>query len=167
MNVVSESIELLERCASIANKFKSLVSFLAIPGFFASVLVAWLCYSSDSTLAWNLLKCTFVFVPELVICFVWLTLAQVVEAPEIAAKLADKEEGVVPNIKNVKTQSPKGVRGFIGALNTLRKTEGLMEVFDVIGGVTLIVNPIFLVTAFVSALVLLLFMLIAAFIVIL
>ena len=71
-------------------------------------------------------------------------------------KLNQDTKTAFTGLKEVKVQEPKGLRGMFSVLNQFRREGSLGDVFDTVGSITLIVNPLFLFLAFISFVVLLL-----------
>jgi len=66
------------------------------------------------------------------------------EAPESVGKLNQDTRIAYAGMKEVKIREPKGLRGMFRVLNTFRREGSLGTVFDTVGGITLLLNPIFL-----------------------
>lgn len=166
MIALTETTEVLQSAASIAERLTRKVSVFAVIGLIASGALAWGFYSPESSLIWNIIKCALVLLPALVICFIWRVLNQFSQAPEIVSKLSQEEGGLAQKIQTARLSKPNGIRGLIGTLRTIRDTEGLSDIVDVIGGIAILANPFFIIISFISMIILFLLILIAPFVLI-
>lgn len=157
-------IALVNRIGEIASKLLAKITWFVVAGLIASVGLAWELYSSDSALWWNIIKCGFVALPALIWAFVWFVLSQLRDAPELVANLAQDEDGVFSNLDEFSIKEPNGLRGVFSTLSAFSKEDGLSVIFDTIGGITLIANPVFAIIAFVAMAILFLLILIAPFV---
>jgi len=163
LNILREFEDLLSSTADIANSLKRKMGLFALVGLVASASLAWLLYSPDSSLTWNFFKCALVLLPAIVICFVWHTLGNVVDAPNQLSDLAD-EEGLLNDLKTLKLQKPKSFRGLVSTIRTIRNDEHLGSVIETVGGIALLVNPFFLLFSFINIAILLVLIIIVPFI---
>lgn len=163
-NLQQEFAEILVSSANVADKMKSKVAIFALIGLLASGFVAWLLYSPDSNLVWNIIKCGVVLLPALVTCFIWQTLANIVEAPDQFSNLIRDDEGIVSNLKSLSVNKPNSFRGLVSTIRSIRNEESLGEIMNAVSGVIILANPLFLFFAFISITILLLLIIIAPFI---
>ncbi|GGZ98258.1 hypothetical protein GCM10008090_03330 [Arenicella chitinivorans] len=155
-------VRIVERIGSVAEGLLRKVSWFVGFGVLASVYLAWLVYSPESAWWWNAIKCVIVCLPALLWSFIWFVLSQLSEAPTQVAGLMDGDNQLVGHLKAMHLGERKGVRGLFSTLNAVRNEEAFSAVFDTIGGVTLLANPLFAFIALVTGLLLLLLVLIAA-----
>ena len=157
---------MVDRIAAIARGTERKISYLVAGGFAASLYLAWELYSVDSALWWNAIKCGLVLLPALIWVFVWFVLRQLGDAPEAVSRMATAEDGLVANVKMLTEERPKGLRGVFRTLRVIQQEEAFSVVFDTIGGITLLANPIFALVAFIAAAILLLLFIIAVLLIV-
>lgn len=157
-------VSLVSRIGEIAEGALAKITWFVVVGVLASGGIAWKLYSPDSALWWNLIKCSFVLLPALIWALVWFVLSQLRAAPELVAELAEDDDGLFSNLDKFSLQEPNGLRGVASTLNEFRKEDGLSVIFDTIGGITLIANPLFAMLALLAMVVLFLLILIAPFV---
>lgn len=167
MPLQQEIIELVQRVADIAGATQRSVSYLVFAGLLASAGLAWELYTPGGLLWWNIVKCGLILLPAIVWLFVWLVLNQLQEAPNLVAELAQQEEGMLNNLHNLSFSQPNGLKGVFTTLREFRKEDGLSIIFDTIGGISLLANPLFALMAFISAALLVLLIIAAPLILIL
>ena len=161
-----EFSEVLESSANIANKVNSKVSILALLGLLASGSIAWLLYSQESSLFWNGIKCGVVLLPAIITCFIWRTLANIINAPDHFSSLINDDNGLVSNVKSLCINKPNSFRGLLSTIRSIRNEESLAEIMDALSGVLILANPLFLILAFISITILLMLIIISPFMVI-
>ena len=159
-------IKLVRAVAGIAGATRNGLSYLLVPGALATAYCVFLSYSADSTIWWNVLKISLLVWPVLLLLFVWSVLGDLRDAPESVGKLNQDTKVAFSGLKEVKIQEPKGLRGMFRVLNQFRREGSLGDVFDTVSSITLIVNPVFLFVAFLSAVILTLLSFVALLIVI-
>ncbi|MBX2848410.1 MAG: hypothetical protein KTR16_08820 [Acidiferrobacterales bacterium] len=93
--------------------------------------------------------CGLVLLPISIIVIVWRTLANLSDAPSHLSTLFNKNRRITSTLKSVR-ENPKNIRGLISTIRIIRNQEGLEESFSSIGGVTLLINPLFLLITFLS-----------------
>ena len=157
-------VSLVSRIGEIAEGALAKITWFVVVGVLASGGIAWKLYSPDSALWWNLIKCSFVLLPALIWALVWFVLSQLRAAPELVAELAEDDDGLFSNLDKFSLQEPNGLRGVASTLKEFRKEDGLSVIFDTIGGITLIANPLFAMLALLAMVVLFLLILIAPFV---
>ena len=162
-----EVVELVQRIADIAGATQKSVSYLVMVGVLASGYLAWELYTPGGMWWWNVIKCSLIMLPALLWIFVWVVLNQLQDAPNLVAELVQQEDDVLNNPHSHGFSQPNGLRSLFGTLREFRKEDGLSIMFDTIGGVTLLANPLFALLAFVAAAILLMLKAIALFILIL
>jgi len=162
MQIKQELVEFLDRLAGIATAVQSKLGWFLLVGLVASAVLAWQVYSPASSIQWNLFKCGLTLLPVLFWYFIWNLLGQLREAPELAVTLVADEPVDVGAMSLNKSASdqPQGVRALFSALREFRQNEGLAVVFDTVGSVTLLANPVFALFAFVMLVLLMLLILI-------
>ena len=161
MSIQSELCEFLEGVAEVAEGVKRKLGWFLLVGLSASIGLAAQVYSPSSELWWNAIKCGLVLLPALIIAFVWNALGQLQEAPELAANLASKEDGLVGTLQSSGLSRKSGVSGLFGTLRAFRKDEGLGVVLDTIGNVTLLANPLVALILFIMIVILIMMIIIA------
>jgi len=134
--------------------------FLAI-GFIATLILLWQAYTPDGALWWNITKCGLISMPVLILGFVWSVLNQLREAPSLVAELTSDDKGLFANFDELSIREPNGLRGVFSTVAAFRREDGLSVVFDTIGGISLIANPVFALLAFIAMGLLLMLILIA------
>ncbi len=154
-------ISLVNRIGEIATGVQSKLTWFLGLGVVATLALAWKFYSVDSALWWNIVKCGFVSLPALIWGFVWLVLNQLSEAPALVAELASADDGVFSNLDELSIREPNGLRGVFSTLAAFQREDGLEVVFETIGGVSLIANPLFAIVAFIAMVILGMLILIA------
>jgi len=154
-------IALVSRIGEIAEGALAKITWFVIAGLVASAGLGWKLYSADSALWWNIVKCTLVILPALIWALVWFVLSQLRDAPKLVASLAEDDDGVFSNLDQFSLKEPSGLRGVASSLNEFRKEDGLSVIFDTVGGITLIANPLFVLVAFLAMIILFLLILIA------
>lgn len=157
--------EILRGTANVAGSLQSKVGFFTLLGFIASVSIAWMFYSSESSFIWNLVKCGTVLMPAMVLTCVWLVLGKVVDAPKQISMLAN-EEGLISNLQKLGIKKPDSFRGLISTVRAIRNEDGLGSITEAIGGIVLLSNPVFLLFAFISLAILIVLIIIAPFVLI-
>ena len=157
--------EILRGTANVAKSLQSKVGFFALLGFIASASIAWMFYSNESSLTWNLVKCGIVLMPAIVVTSVWLVLGKVVDAPKQISRLAN-EQGLINNLQKLGIKKPDSFRGLISTVRAIRSEDGLGSITEAVGGILLLSNPAFLLFAFISLAVLLVLIIIAPFVLI-
>lgn len=143
-------VALLERIAGIASSVKSKLIYALVLGALASAYLAWRLVSPESGLWWNLLKCGLIALPTLVWLFIWSVLGQLQQAPSLVAKLVQDDQGVFSGTNSLSLGSPKGLAGVFGTLRAFRREDGLGVVFDAVGGISLLANPLFAFVALIT-----------------
>jgi len=111
-------------------------------------------YSSESALWWNVTKVLFVAWPSLILGLTWTILGQLHEAPESMNKLNLDTRAAYQGIKEVKLREPKGIRGMLRVLYSFHREGSLGTIFDTVGGITLLLNPLFLFVVCLSSVIL-------------
>lgn len=154
-------LSLLDRIAGIAGSLKTKLVYLLGAGTVATFYLAWQLYSAESALWWNILKCSLVILPTLVWAFIWSVLAQLQDAPSLVAKLVEDDQGVFSNIESLSLREPSGLTGVFSTLRAFRRDDGFSVVFETIGGVGLLANPLFAFIAFATLALLFLLILVA------
>lgn len=157
-------VSLVNRIGEIAEGALAKITWFVVIGVLASGGIAWKLYSADSALWWNLIKCGLVLLPALIWALVWFVLSQLRAAPALVADLAQDDDGLLSNFDKFSLQEPNGLRGVASTLNEFRKEEGLSVIFDTIGGIALIANPLFAVVALLAMVGLFSLILIAPFV---
>ena len=147
-------VRIVERIGDVAQSRLRKVSWFVGFGVVASVYLAWLVYSPDSAWWWNVIKCLIVSLPALLWSFIWFVLSQLSDAPTQVAGLMDGDNQFVGHLKAMHLGEKKGVRGLFSTLNAVRNEEAFSAVFDTIGGVTMLANPLFAFIAFIAGLLL-------------
>jgi len=143
-------MSLITRVGEIATSLQSKLTWFLGIGVVATLMLAWEIYSSDSALWWNVLKCGLVSLPALIWVFVWLVLNQLREAPALVAELTSDDDGVFNNLQELSVRKPSGLRGLFSTLAAFQREDGFEIVFETIGGLSLIANPLFAIVAFIS-----------------
>lgn len=166
INILQELEEVLDSAAGVAGSLQRKVSVFAGIGLLASASIAWLLYSPESSLGWNLVKCGLVFLPALVICFIWQILANFADAPQQLAELTSGDEGLIHDIQSLSLNKPEGFRGLISMVRAIRNEESLSSIIEVVGSIALLANPLFLLIVFISVAILLLLIIITPFVLI-
>lgn len=165
-NILQELEERLNSASSIAISLKSKVGLFAIAGLLASASIAWLFYSPDSSLWWNIIKCGLVLFPALMICFIWKILANFAEAPQQLSELTNAESGLISNVQTLSVNKPEGFRGLVSTVRAIRNDENLSDILEAVGSIALLANPFFLVVAFFCVTILSLLIIVAPFVLI-
>lgn len=137
-------ITVVKRIASIAGATQHALSYFLGVGGVATLYLIWQAYSPESGLWWNGLKCVLLVWPALLLVFVWIVLGDLSDVPESVAKLNQDTRTAYSGMKDVKIREPKGLRGMFRVLNTFRREGSLSVIFDTVGGVSLLLNPLFL-----------------------
>jgi len=167
MSVIEHIVAVFERVGTIAAGLRSRLAYFLGFALLASVYLAIKLYSADSALWWNIIKCGVFMIPALIWGIVWFVLGKLRDAPDVANDLiADKDE-MLQHFSGLDIKQVTTVRGAFSTLKVLREQEGLEEVMETIGGVGLLINPLFvicmvlaffaLIVSILAALVLLLF----------
>lgn len=159
-DILSELDGVMRSAATIAGKVNAKMGVFVLVGLLASASIAWLLYSSDSSIGWNITKCVIVMLPAFVMCLIWQTLAKISGAPKQLAGLT-KDEGLIANFKASGIKKPDSLRGLISTLRIIRNEESLSGVVDAVGGITLLVNPAFLFVTCISIAILLVLIIVA------
>lgn len=141
--------EVLLAIARLAGNLNRKLSIFALVGLIASGYIVCLIYSSEMNLVWNFMICGLVLLPISIIVIVWRTLANLSDAPSHLSTLFNKNRRITSTLKSVR-ENPKNIRGLISTIRIIRNQEGLEESFSSIGGVTLLINPLFLLITFLS-----------------
>lgn len=160
---MSEFFDRLGTSAAIVQK--RLNWFLGL-GLLATFYLAFKLYSSDSAIWWNVVKCSTVSLPALILGVFWYCLGQVSEAPRLVNQLAADKEGIVDDIQSFRLEQNSGLRGVLRTLNQFRQYEGLSVMMETIGGITLLINPVFLLLTLVAVIGLLVLILLLPFLLI-
>lgn len=155
-------VVIAERIGSIADSLVRKITWVVVLGVLSTLYLAWSLYSAESALWWNIIKCSVVALPALLWSFVWLVLSELREAPSKVAGLMKADNELVMSLKSVSVGESSGFRGLFSTLNALRKEEGLSAIFDTIGGITLLANPLFALLALIMLGLLILLILLAA-----
>lgn len=159
-------VTLVKSVARIAGATQKGLTYFLAPGALATAYCIFLSYSGDSAVWWTVLKIVLLIWPALLLLFVWSVLGDLRDAPDFVGKLNQDTKVAFSGLKEVKVKEPKGLRGMFSVLNQFRREGSLGDVFDTVGSITLIVNPVFLFLAFLSAVILLLLSFVALLIVI-
>ena len=149
-------VKLVKGVAKVAGATQTGLGYFLIAGACATLYCLFLSYSSESATWWNIVKGILIVWPVLLLGFLWTVLGDLRDAPESVGKLNKDTKAAFTGLKEVKVQEPKGLRGMFRVLNQFRREGSLGDVFDTVGSITLIVNPLFLFLAFISFVVLLL-----------
>ena len=147
-------VKLVKSVARIAGATQKWLMYFLIPGTFATAYCVFLSYSAESAIWWNILKIVLLAWPVLLLLFVWSVLGDLCDAPESVGKLNQDTKVAYSGLKEVKIKEPKGLRGMFRVLWEFQREGNLWDVFDTVGSITLIVNPLFLFVAFLSAVIL-------------
>lgn len=158
---------LIDRIADIANSVQTKLNWFLGVGMLASATLVWELYSNESALWWNTVKCGLVVLPILVWVVVWLVLSQLREAPRLVAELANDDEGAFANLSDLNLKEPDGLRSVYRTIREFRKEDGFDVVFDALGGIALIANPLFFIVAFLSIVLISMLIIIAPFVLLL
>lgn len=161
MSAIDTVYRVVERVADIAGSVKRKLSYFVIVGLAATVYLAWLVYSPDSSLGWNVFKWGVLAIPALVWAFVWSVLAQLQEAPALVSQLVEDDDGVFSNLESLSLSEPKGLSGVFSTLREFRQEDGLSTVFETLSGIGFLANPLFAIFAFAALAILFTFILIA------
>ena len=145
----------VKRVAVIAGSTQRGLSYFLALGVVASLYLIWLAYSADSANWWNAVKALLLVWPSAILGFTWLTLGQIHEAPASMSKLNQDTKTAYQGIKDVKIREPKGIRGMLKVLYQFHREGSLTTIFETVGGIGLLLNPIFLFLVCLSAVVLL------------
>jgi len=137
-------VSVVKKTALIAGKTQSLLGYILGVGGLASVYLVYCLYSQESAYWFNAFKGFLVMSPVLVLGFFWTILGQLHDAPESLKKLNQDTRTAYSGIKQVKLREPKGLRGMFWVLNAFRREGSLGDVFDTVGSISLLVNPLFL-----------------------
>lgn len=165
LNILQELEEVIQGAANIAGSVNRKIGVFALIGLLASASIAWLFYSPDSSLGWNVVKCGIVMLPAVVIGIIWQTLAKVADAPNQLAELSSAD-GLVSNLKAIGLKKPDSIRGLISTVRSIRNEESLGSVAEALGGIALLANPAFLFVAFMSLAILFVLIIVAPFVLI-
>ncbi len=166
-NFSKELEEIIQSVATVAGSLNRKIGVFAFIGLVASFAIAYLVYSADSSLGWNLVKCGIVMLPAVVICIIWQTLTKLVDAPNQLSVLTKRDGDIVTNFKTTGLKGPKSIRGLISTIRTIRNDENLGNIAQAIGGIALLANPAFLFVTFISIAFLLVLIIVAPFVLIL
>lgn len=143
MSVVDHIVAVFERLGALAAGLRRRLSYLLGLAVIAFAYLAFKVYSPESAVWWNVVKCGVFSLPVLIWGLVWYVLGQLQDAPQTASNLmADKDE-ILQHFSNIDTQEIKGIKGVYGTLKMVSQQDGLEEVMDTIGGVGLLINPLF------------------------
>ena len=115
----------------------------------------------ESELWWNITKCGLILLPSLIWGFLWTVLGQLEEAPELAAKLASRDDGLVSQFAGTTLDQQTGVSGLFNTLKAFKQEKGPWIVLDTIGNVSLLANPVFVALCFIMAAVIFLFIVVS------
>lgn len=138
---------------TIAGGTQKGLSYFLIVGIVSTLYCLYLSYSSEVSHWWNAVKGIIIVAPVVLLGFVWTVLGQLREAPDNLAKLNQGTRNAYSGIKELKNE-PKGLRGLFRVLNQFRREGNLFEVFDTVGSIGLMVNPLFLFLVFLAAVIL-------------
>lgn len=147
-------VKLVNGVARVAGATQKGLGYFLIVGACATLYCVLLSYSAESATWLNILKGVLISWPVLLLGFLWMVLGDLRDAPESVSKLNQDSKTALTGLKEVKIQEPKGLRGMFSVLNQFRREGSLGDVFDTVGSITLIVNPLFLFLAFLSFVVL-------------
>lgn len=164
MSTIDHIVSAFERIGAVATGLRKWLNYFLLPALVASVYLAVKAYSVESAFWFNALKCGLLMLPVLVWAIVWFVLGQLREAPTVANQLVQDKDQLLTYLSNTDVKQVTSLRGAYSTLKVLREQEGLEEVMNTIGGVTLLINPIFAILA-VCALFILFMFLFAAFVV--
>ena len=167
MSSVEQLTRVVNKIGEIATGLQQKLSYFVVIGLTASLVLAWKAFNPESALWWNTVKCGLLFLPSLIWVIVWFVLDQLREAPELVAELSADEDGVIANFGDFSLNEPEGLRGVFSTIKEFRKEDGFDVVFDTISCIGLIANPLFAVLAFFCAVVLVMWILIAPFLLLL
>ena len=148
MSAADTIIRTVNRVAVIAGSIKRKLAYFVFAGMLACGFLAWSVYSSESALWWNVVKCTLLLLPALVWAFIWSVLAQLQEAPVLVSQMVENDNGLFNNLEHLSLREPNGLSGVFSTLREFRQEDGLSVVFDTLGGVSLLSNPLFAIFAF-------------------
>ena len=148
MSAAETLIKVVDRVAEIAAGVKRKLGYFVFVGVVASGFLSWLVYSAEAELWWNGLKAALIFIPAVVWMFIWSVLNQLQDAPVLVSQLVADDEGLFSNFDELSLSEPNGLSGVFSTLRAFRKEDGLEVVFDTLGGVTLLANPLFAIFAF-------------------
>lgn len=151
MDIQLQVRQLLEQVADVADSTQKTVRYLVVTGVLATVFLAWKLYTPGGLLWWNLLKCGLLALPSLIWLFVWGVLSQLKQAPELVTELVSQEDGLFQNLSALSMAKKQGLSSLFSTLRAFKQEEGLEVVFDTIGGVTILANPLFAILALLSA----------------
>lgn len=143
-------VDLLERIADIADGVKRKLIYVLALGTIAAAYLACRLYSPEAVLWWNVLKCGLIALPSLIWLFIWSVLGQLQQAPSLIAKLVQDDQGVFANTQSLSLNQPKSLVGVFSTLRAFRREDGFSVVFDAIGGVGILANPLFALIAVVT-----------------
>lgn len=157
----ADIIDFFEQIASVAERAQRKVFYLLGVGVLATGYLVFELVSVASPLWWNVLKGTLVAIPALIWLFVWSVLDSLTQAPASVAKLADEDNELLTELQSLSVNKPGTVRGVFSALRAFRREDGFGILFDAVGGIGMMVNPLFLLLAFMALPLLLILIVIA------
>ena len=141
---------MFEKIGSVAEGMRRKLGYFLLLGLAASIYIAFLAYSVDSFMWWNLIKCVAIMLPSSVLTCIWVILGQVRQAPEVASNLLDDRSEILQGLTELEISNVTSLTGAYGTLKTLRHQEGLEDVMEAISGVGLLINPLFALLAILS-----------------
>ena len=161
MQARADIIEFFEHISTVAKSAQRKLSYLLVIGLLATAYLGYEVVSAASPLWWNGLKIMLLATPALIWLFVWSVLDGLTQAPATIANLASDEAGVVPELQALSIKKPGTVRGIFSAVRAFHREDGFSVLFDTIGGISMIANPLFAILAFLALPLLIVLILIA------
>ena len=130
----------------------------------ASLYLAGLLFALESSIWWNTVKVIAVLIPAILWAFLWFMLAQLQSLPEHVKSLSVSNDTDPNNLLSGLQQTAKESRGIFRVIRLLwqvKSHEGMAAVIESVGGLGLLLNPLFLIVMGVTGIILLLFILLA------
>jgi len=145
MSVVDNIVSAFEGVASVASGLQRWLSYFLLFSVSASVFLAFQAYSVDSALWWNMVKCIAICLPAIILLIVWHVLGQLGDSPETVKTVIEDKDRVFQHFSGMNFDEAKSTKGAYRTLKTLAQQDGLEEVMETVSGITLLINPVFVV----------------------
>lgn len=139
-----------DRVGSIAASVQRKLLYILVVGVIASIYLVVTLYSTESAMWWNIVKSGVVVLPVIICFYVYWVLGDLSGAPVLVRELADGDDGLLVRLKQLNVTQTNGLLGLVKLLRAIRREQGLADIFDVVSGMALVANPLFMVIAFLA-----------------
>ena len=147
----TEFIQTFDKAAAIAQAIKGKIVWFVLLGLLASAYLSYLLYTPESEFWWNICKAVLVFLPVLIWLLLIYLLTQIQQVPELVKVLSYQKDNAMSVVQDF-VGGEKGFkfRNLFSLIRSVESQDGFDEVMEATAGITLLVNPFFMLLTFIA-----------------